>query len=465
MSTSRIARGFNPAVLWVIVLCWVTITLDGYDLIVYGAIVPALLRDSTFGPLTPAQAGAIGSYALVGMLLGALAVGTLTDLIGRRRIVLLCVTWFSLAMGLSALAPSPGLLGVFRFLAGLGLGGVVPTASALTIEYAPRNRKDLTYAIMFSGYSIGGMVAASLGIGLIPVFGWRVMFALGLLGLVLVLPLTARFLPESLSFLVARGRLEEARAVAARFHLHLDDVPLSTPKHLELADSRRGKLAALATLFSPAYLAATLLFWVATFLGLLLVYGLNTWLPEIMRREGYALGSVLGFLLALNVGAIVGTLVAAAAADRVGSKVICTLAFLSAALSIFLLSLRPSELGIYVLVAVAGLGSVGTQILVNSYVAKHYPVQSRATALGWSLGIGRLGAITGPLLGGFVLSSSLGLEWNYYVFVATGLLGVLIVLLVPRAPTVRGREPASVGAGAGPVESVLAGTAASGRAQ
>jgi MFS transporter, AAHS family, benzoate transport protein len=144
----------------------------------------------------------------------------------------------------------------------------------------------MTYAIMFSGYSIGGIFAARLGIALTPVFGWRAMFALGLLGLIVVLPQAARFLPESVSFLVAPGRLDEARALAACFRLH-EDVALGAHKAPEGVAPRPEKLAALATLFSPAYVAATLLFWAATFLGLLLVYGLNTWLPEIMRREGY----------------------------------------------------------------------------------------------------------------------------------------------------------------------------------
>jgi AAHS family benzoate transporter-like MFS transporter len=422
-----------------------TIALDGYDLIVYGAVVPDLLRDSAFGPPTPAQVGAIASYALVGMLIGALAIGTLTDLIGRRRLMLFCIAWFSLAMGLCATAPTPQLLGAFRFLAGLGLGGVIPTASALTIEYAPRRRKDLTYAIMFSGVSVGGMAAAGLGIALIPVLGWRVMFALGLVGLIVVVPAAARFLPESISYLTARNRLVEAHAIALRFHLHVDRGGATQTTR---GFSRRTLGQTLNVLFSRDYFAATVLFWVATFAGLLLVFGLNTWLPEIMRREGYPLGSALGFLLALNLGAIVSTIIAGAVADKFGSKVVCTFAFCSAAVSMLLLSQHQSQISIYVLLAVAGLGSVGSQVLVNANVAAHYPIQNRATALGWSLGIGRLGAITGPLLGGILVGSGLGVEWNFYVFAATGLLGMVTMLLVPRTPSGRSLPSITVDASA-----------------
>ena len=134
---------------WVIALCWVTIIFDGYDLIVYGAVVPSLLEYEPWS-LSPEQAGHIGSYALFGMLIGALIAGTITDLVGRRKIILFCIAWFSLAMGLCAIAPTPELFGLFRFIAGLGLGGVVPTASAITIEYAPPERRKFLYALMFS---------------------------------------------------------------------------------------------------------------------------------------------------------------------------------------------------------------------------------------------------------------------------------------------------------------------------
>ena len=206
--------------LWVIAICWVTIIFDGYDLIVYGAVVPALLEYEDWD-LSPQEAGAIGSYALFGMLIGALIAGTVTDIVGRRKIILLCIAWFSLAMGLCAIAPTPELFGVFRFVAGLGLGGVVPTASAITIEYSPPERRKFLYALMFSGYSVGGIMAALLAIPIVPEFGFRAMFWIGMAPLVLVLPLAWKFLPESISFLIARGRRQEAEMLARRYDVSL----------------------------------------------------------------------------------------------------------------------------------------------------------------------------------------------------------------------------------------------------
>ncbi|MEI8407436.1 MULTISPECIES: MFS transporter [unclassified Kribbella] len=421
----------SRAGLWVVAICFVTIVFDGYDLIVYGAVVPSLLKNPDWH-LTAAQAGAIGSYALTGMVIGTLLVGALTDIVGRRRIMFASIIWFSLAMGATALAPNPEVFGFLRFVTGLGLGGVVPTAIALTVEYAPPHRRNFNNALMFSGFSLGGVLAAVLAINLVPTQGFRIMFWIGMAPLVLVLPLAWKYLPESVSFLQARGRHDEAAALAAKYGVQPEPVAAETSS----------KWSALAVLFGRKHLAATILFGAASFFGLLLVYGLNTWLPQIMRQAGYPLGSSLRFLLVMNVGAIVGALVASTLADRLGSKVVTTVAFALAACSIYALSVNPASFALYLLIAIAGLGTVGTQILVNGYVATHYPAGSRATALGWSLGVGRLGAIVGPLFGGWVLDSGLSLDWNFYGFAVPAVLGALVIAAVPRTGRERRPEPA-----------------------
>lgn len=402
----------------VVAICFLTIVCDGYDLIVYGSVVPSLLAEPGWG-LGPAQVGAIGSYALAGMLIGALVAGAITDRVGRRRIMLVGIAWFSVAMALCAIAPSPELFGLFRFLGGLGLGGVLPSAIALTVEYAPRGRKQLWNALMFVGYSVGGVLAAVLALALVAEQGWRIMFWIGVAPLVLVLPAAIAFLPESAGHLLARGRREEAQALAARYGATLEPAP------------EVGATAGPRTLFTPTYRTATLLFGAASFCGLLLVYGLNTWLPQIMRAAGYPLGSALQFLLVLNLGAIVGAIGASALADRFGPKPVTAGAFLAATASLLLLSQRLDTALLFGAVAIAGIGSVGTQILVNGYVAVHYPAATSATALGWALGVGRAGAIVGPLFGGWVLASGFGFEWNFYGFAVPALAGALLIALVP----------------------------------
>jgi MFS transporter, AAHS family, benzoate transport protein len=378
-------------------LCFATIVFDGYDLIVYGSVVPKLLEYESWG-LTPQRVGNIGSLALAGMLIGALAVGALTDLIGRRKVLLGCLVWFSLAMGACAVAPSAGLFAAARFLAGLGLGGVMPTTVALTVEYAPADRHHRYNALMFSGYSVGGVLAALLAIWFLPDYGFRPLFALGMLPLVTVVPLAWRFLPESRQF---RAR------------------------------KTRGADGLSRALFRGPKMAASVLFPLASFCGLLLVYGLNTWLPKIMQKAGYPLTSSLAFLVMLNVGAVIGALSGSTVADRLGAKVVTVAGFVAAAGAVLLMSRGLSVGTLYFVVAAAGLGSVGTQILLNGYVASYYGADHRASALGWTLGIGRLGAILGPTVGGWLLASSLGVNWNFYTFAIAAAAGAVFVMCVP----------------------------------
>lgn len=411
----------------VVLICFVTIVFDGYDLVVYGSTIPAILKYEEWG-VTPEQAGAIGSYALIGMLIGALGAGAITDIVGRRKIILLSITWFSLAMGLSAMSTSPEMLGIVRFIAGLGLGGVVPTAIALTVEYSPKNRRQLNNALMYSGYFVGGILTALAGLLLLPHVDFRVMYAIGALPLILVVPVAWRYLPESVAFLMAKGRHAEAAALADQYGLETSGTAGSDRP----APGKADRLTGIRTIFSSSYLLATLLFALASFCGLLLVYGLNTWLPNIMSTAGFELGSSLAFLLVLNAGGIIGTIGVSRVADRIGVKPVAVSSFLAAALAILLLSVNLTLALLLLCVAIAGAGT-GSQILVNGYVAVHYPDTSRATALGWSLGIGRVGAIFGPILGGLVAGSTLGFQWNFYLFAGFAALGAVLISAIPPA--------------------------------
>lgn len=416
-------RSRSRSELTVLGLCFAVIMFDGYDLIVYGATVPALMQYEPW-ELTAPEAGVIGSYALVGMLVGALVAGVATDAVGRRKVMLISVSWFSLAMAGCALAPSAELFGLFRLLGGLGLGGVMPTAIALTAEYSASHRRSLNNALMFAGYPVGGILAATLALSLMPAFGFRIMYWIGAAPLLIVVPLLWRHLPESLSYLVAKGRTDEAARLAERLGTH---VPEAVPS----ASGQRAK-SPVAVLFSRRHFGPAVLFAITSFFGLLLVYGLNTWLPQIMKSAGYPLSSSLLFLVMMNVGAAVGSILVAPVGDRLGMKPVTAVTFVAAALSIYLLSSPTASWVMYGLVAVAGFGTIGTQIMVNAYVAMHFPPEVRATALGWTLGIGRLGAVVGPTFGGILLASDLATEWNFYAFAIPAAAGALMVLLLPK---------------------------------
>lgn len=411
----------------VLLLCFTTIVFDGYDLVVYGSTVPSILKYQDWG-LTTAQAGLIGSLALVGMLIGTLSVGILTDRLGRRRIMLASIAWFSICMLLTAFAPSAEAFGALRFLTGLGLGGVVPTCIALTVEYARKERRQIANAVMFSGYSVGGVGASLLAINLLQHIDFRWMYAIGALPLVTLLPAAWKLMPESVAYLARKGWLDEATATATRFGLIYTDI-VSTE---DVPAGPTGTNSSLKAIFTRTWLGSTILFALANFCGLLLVYGLNTWLPQIMRQAGFNLGDALTFLLVLNAGAIVGSISASALADRIGIKRVVTGSFILAFVAIMMLSLQLPLAMLLVIVAFAGLGSVGTQILVGGYCATHYPQSLSATALSWSLGVGRIGAICGPLIGGFIASLAFGWQVNFYMFAVFAVIGSIVVFAVPR---------------------------------
>ncbi|WP_326489720.1 MFS transporter [Paraburkholderia sp. ZP32-5] len=390
-----------------------------------GAVLPALADDKAWN-LSPIQLGALGSYALLGMFFGAFLIGTLSDLLGRRRMLLLCAGLFSLTMAGAAWAPTPGWFALFRFIGGLGLGGVIPVAAALTIEYSAPQRRNFNYGVMYSGYSFGILCAAAVAIQLLPGLGWRGVIACGAVPLVLLWPM-ARALPESLEYLVGQGRQAEAVELAARLGV---DVP-SSP--VRVAASGHGWRWVLREVFARRHLRATLCFWIALFCGLLLIYGLNTWLPTIMRKSGYDLGSSLTFLIVFSLASALGGLVLGKIADRAGVRVTVGVFYLLGALGVLALMFRHGMALNYLFVALAGVGSISAALILTGHLANYYPGPVRAAATGWALSFARIGAMSGPLLGGYVAASGLGVGVNFVVFAAIGLVGAIAVWLLPAA--------------------------------
>ncbi|SDK90356.1 benzoate transport [Actinopolyspora mzabensis] len=390
---------------WVLPLCWAAVLLDGFDLVVLGSVLPVMLENDVWG-LTPASASVVSTVGLIGMMVGALTIGTVTDLIGRRKVLLVAVTTFSLFTLLCAVAPSVFVFGLLRFLAGLGLGGCLPTAITLTTEYARGSWRSSATTTIMTGYHVGAVLTALLGIALIPNFGWHAMFVAGALPAVVLVPLMWRYLPESEVFRAKAAKSTESHGASARQSITL--------------------------LFRDGMARSTLAFWITSFLGLILVYGLNTWLPEIMRSAGYPLGTSLGLLLTLNAGAVIGLVVAGRVADKAGVKGSTVAWFGAAAVMLALLSVRLPAFGLYAAVFFAGFFVFSAQVLVYAFVGRSYPVDSRATGLGWTTGVGRIGAISGPLIGGALLTAGIAYPWGFYAFAAIGALGALAVAIAAR---------------------------------
>jgi AAHS family benzoate transporter-like MFS transporter len=419
-------------VLWVVGLATLGLIFDGYDLVVYGTVVSIFLRHpNEIGAVTPQSAGVLGSYALVGVLVGALLAGTVGDFLGRRKVMLAAYAWFSVGMAFTAMTSSASLFGILRFATGLGVGALVATTGALVSEYAPPGKKNLVNAITYSGVPIGSLLAALLAIILLDAIGWRGMFWIGALPLVTLFPLAIIRMPESVAWLASRGRFEEARAVSARTGVPIPEEAPKAPTKAETEMPVGGGRAGFAGLFGSGYLFPTIVLGLMSATGLVLVYSLNTWLPELMLRAGFNAKGSLSFLLVLNGGAILGAVAGSRVADRLGPKPVVAGAFLTGAVALALLTL-PAPLGILLfIVAVAGLGTSGTQTLIYGFVANYYRTNVRGAGVAWCAGFGRLGGVGGPLLGGVLVGTGFALDSIFYVLAGLALLGLLLTLMVP----------------------------------
>ena len=423
----------------VMALCALLLIFDGYDLFIFGVVLPSIMQEWN---LTPLEAGALGSYALFGMMFGALGFGTLADRIGRKKGIAICFALFSSATIINGFASNPTEFGICRFLAGLGCGGLMPNAVALMNEYAPKRLRSTLVAIMFSGYSVGGMLAAGVGIYMLPRFGWESMFFAAAIPL-LLLPLILWKLPESVGFLLRQGRHEQAREMLQKIQpgLHID-----AADQLHMSDTK-GKGVAVFELFRDGRALRTLCLWLAFFCCLLMVYALSSWLPKLMANAGYSLGSSLSFLLALNFGGMAGAILGGWLGDRFNLSKVMVAFFVAAAVSISLLGFKSPTPLLYLLIFVAGATTIGTQILLYAGAAQFYGLSIRSTGLGWASGIGRNGAIVGPLLGGALMGINLPLQLNFLAFAVPGAIAA-IAMTVFAISAKRRQHPAMLLSGA-----------------
>ena len=404
-SSARPSRAGTPAAggSWPVILCWIAVALDGFDLVVLGAVIPTLLGTGDLG-FTPSSVTTASTVGLVGVGLGAVTIGPLTDRFGRRRSLIGCVAAFSLFTLAIPLAQDTTQFTILRFLAGLGLGACLPTALAYMSEHAKPGRAGRAVTLTMTGYHVGAVLTALLALRMVDAYGWESMFVIGGVAGLAAVPLLWAKLPESEAYLRALEHVDEEKPAVVRS-----------------ADVVRGR-----------YLRVSIGLWAASFMGLLLVYGLNTWLPTIMGEAGYSIKAGTTLLLVLNVGAVVGLVLAGAIADARGNKRTVLMWFGLAAVFLALLSIKmDSSLLVHGAVLLAGIFVFSAQVLVYAFVGHLYPPEIRGTALGMSAGVGRVGAIVGPTLGGALVTAGIAYPWGFYAFAVAALLAVAALATVP----------------------------------
>jgi AAHS family benzoate transporter-like MFS transporter len=416
---------FTPFHWSILLWCLLIIIFDGYDLVIYGVVLPLLMQEWS---LTSVQAGMLASTALCGMMFGAMLFGALADKIGRKNVILICVTFFSGFTFLGAFASNPFEFGILRFLAGLGIGGVMPNLVALTSEYAPKRIRSTLVGTMFSGYAIGGILSALIGSSLVESQGWQIMFLIAGIPLIL-LPVIWKFLPESLTFLVKTGKTDQAHSIIQKIS---PEQSIGINTRLVLNEDNIPTGSSVKGLFQQGRAFNTLMFWVLFFMCLLMVYALSSWLPKLMLAAGYSLGKSILFLFALNVGAMIGSIGGGILSDKFHLKPVIMGMLMAGVVALIGLGFNSPAYVLYGLVTVAGAATIGTSILLYSYVAQYYPLSVRSTGIGCASGVGRIGAIVGPILTGLLLTLNLPHTMNFVMISVPAMLAICAILSLKR---------------------------------
>ena len=422
-------RPFGAYQFWIILLCFLAATVDGYDTQIIGVAVPGI-RETLH--LQPATIGIILTAGQIGVMLGAFCLGPVADRIGRRAMLIITPIIFGFFSLLIAFATSVEQLVVLRVLSGLGMGGIVPAAMAFASEYAPHRLRATVTTLVWMALPVGGMIGGFSAVWLIPAYGWQSLFIVaGILPLIMAVVL-AIALPDSLAYLSASGAAQtKLRAIARRI-----DPAIAAQGDVELYwNEEKLPGVPLKHLFTEGRMAGTLLLWVIFFLSFFLMIWFISWVPSLVRMSGAAATTVGTTLAAWNIGSLLATALIGRLIDKLGYYRILPVCF--ALIFVAMMALGYFISAPYALVAVlvgtVGFFTGGSNSGLMALAASSYPVAIRSTGMGAAYAIGgRSGALCGPMLGGVLLQMGWAPPSICYLMATPMLLGVLVLLLLRR---------------------------------
>ena len=406
------------------ILCFLGVMFDACDFALFGMALPPVARE--FG-LNQAQAGLLATVGLVGAFLGALFWGTISDYIGRRSSFAATIGIFSLFTGLVAASWNVLSLAAFRFISNFGLGGTVPVALTITSEFSPGRLRGRMAGGMAVGFPTGLALAAAISYFVMPVYGWRTVFVIGVAP-ALLLFFVSIVMPESVRYLLSRGRIQEAEATVAGIEAKaLADAPApAAPVAAAVGAEQRG--VTVFELLTPERRRRTILLWIVSFCFLWASNGIIFMLPTILVQRGFGLTQILGFLFVQAVAAIVGYAACGFLIDRFGRRPVLFLYYFVGA---FFHLWFAEATGVWIYVAIAAVGWVNPGVYGSNgvYVSELYPTHLRATAVGWFFGIGRIGSFLAPAVVGVMLQYGAG-QYVLHTFALTFLIAAIALWCV-----------------------------------
>jgi AAHS family 4-hydroxybenzoate transporter-like MFS transporter len=423
----------------IVVLCGLVMFLDGFDTQAISYMAPSIAKE--WG-LSRELLGPIFSSALAGLMVGYLLVSPLSDRFGHRKLVIISTFAFALSTLATVLATNVTELIGLRFLTGIALGSVVPSAIALTTEFSPARLRATFVLAIYCGFSLGFVAAGGVAAWAIPEFGWRSMLWIGAAAPLSVAALALLFLPESMDFLIrTKAPPENVWRVVRRVDSALP--PKGPVNFVSDVDEQR---SAVGSLFSSGRALGTVLIWVVFTLNLAEFYALQSWLPSMLGNVGYPLGTVALATSLTTTGGIVAAFAIGPAMDRIGPYASLATVYLLGVIFVVLfgLSVGGADWVLYVAAFCAGFCISGGQKSVIALAAIYYPTPIRSTGVGWALGIGRFGGIGGPLLIGILLSYHLTAQHILYAAALPMLLAGLLVALLGHLYGAAGRRASAI---------------------
>jgi benzoate transport len=402
-----------------IAICFLMNVLDGMDVLVVSYCAPMIAEDLNLGPKT---LGFVFSAGLIGMAIGAIFLAPLADRFGRKKLILASALIMGLSVLLTAFSETILELIIMRLISGLGIGCMLATTAALTSENVLNNSKDFWVSLVISGYPVGAVVSGYVAAAIIPSYGWESMFVLAGLTTLITIPLIFFFVSESPQFYLKKqpdGALEKVNRILIKMNFK----PLDSLPDVELITTNN---SLVSRLFSNKYKISTLQLWAALFFAFGCLYFLISWIPKLATDAGLSIELAIYAGTIFNVGAFFGIILQGYFSSKIGlKKTISIFLFLTFLLmaSFKLFVGTDILLLIYFLL---GFSLQGGFVGLYAVAARLYPTEFKTTGVGWAIGMGRVGGILAPLIGGFLISIGLSLSANFFIFSIPALLASVL---------------------------------------
>lgn len=405
-----------------IVICFVMNMLDGMDVMVISYTAPAIAK--AWGT-SPEALGIVFSSGLVGMTFGAILLAPYADKIGRKSMILLSAVLMGSTIFLTSFATSISYLLLCRFISGLGIGSMLASTASLTAEYTPNKTKDFWVSLVISGYPVGAVLSGLVAAKIIPLHGWQSMFQVAGYATLVAIPLIYFFLSESLSFYLKA----QPKYALGKINQILKKMSIDTLSELPNKPSEQHSKS-LRSLMTPTYKIPTIQLWVALFLAFATLYFLTSWIPKLASNAGLSIELAIYSGTVFNVGAFIGIVTQGYFSSKFGlKKTIGIFLILTAVLMAVFQFFIGSDAILFIL-GLLGFGIQGGFVGLYAVAARMYPTEFRTTGVGWSIGIGRLGGIIGPALGGILIGMGLSMSTNFLIYaIPTVFAGIMTLYL------------------------------------